>query len=52
MLTINGMLYPSRNSPAVQETLTQVDDLLKMVEEINEIMKVVDDEENNKDAAI
>lgn len=45
------MLYSSRKSIALQEELTKVDDLLKMVEETNEIMKVVDDEEN-KDVAM
>ena len=34
ILTIN-MLYSSRKSIALQEELTKVDDLLKMVEETN-----------------
>ena len=45
------MLYINRNSTAIQENLTQIDDLIKIIEVSKKRMMIVDDEENNKDAA-
>ena len=44
------MLYLNRNSVAIQENLTQIDDLTKIIEISKKRMMIVD-EENNKDAA-
>ena len=45
------MLYLNRNSTAIQENLTQIDDLIKIIEVSKKRMMIVDDEENNKDGA-
>ena len=44
------MLYLNRNSTGIQENLTHIDDLTKIIEISKKIMMIVD-EENNKDAA-
>ena len=44
------MLYLNRNSITIQENLTQIDDLTKIIEISKKRMMIVD-EQNNKDAA-
>ena len=39
---IDSILYSSRSASAVEQELNQVNDMLKMIEEVNEQLKATD----------